>query len=1145
MKMAHRHKARYLHLICGCIALATAPHAHAASGTWNVNSTGNWNIAGNWNPAAVPGTAAGDVVGLNNDISNSRTITINTNVTLGTLNIGDTNSSNSFTLALSSGTFTFNNNGTGAVINQTSASAGDSITARFTLADNLAINNNTLHNAIIARPLTITGNISETGSVRSVTKSGSGAVILGGTNSYTGGTTVDSGAVIFRRTASQPSTGTATFGAGTIVGLGVGGAGFYSEADVNGAFANTLANAFMNATTAIGIDTTAGNFSYSYGGGAGNTRSLVKYGANTLTLNGLSTTAADNYTGTTVIDQGTLAIGADAVLTGGLTFGGTRLSNQVGTLDLSSASLTTGALIVQTENASAVNANTITIGSGRVLATNGNVTVGADLTTLSTGNPFTRLTATGSGSWNVVSSNGTFRVGTPATTVRGGSGILDMSGLANFSADLRTGASGSAGGLFNVGSSVGANGNGNTVLLAANSTISAATVTIGNPSGGDQLTQTLKLGSGTQVINANNINLSAGQRDSADVSFNTAAGTIKIRGAAGGDSDRANLTMLTQINTSAAITANFDVSGHAADMSFNNLTVLDLQTLIGSGLGRSATFSFDTGTMAANATLIGSRSSNTTTGSAALLNATMNIGSAGSFANTASLGTLTMGRYVSTGAITTGTQTMNSTLNITGANTAVDFATATMANYTGIAGFALNSGINISGGSLIGTGGIDMAAGNKGSVTSIIDLTGGTLSVGTAGVSGTNGIYRTITGATVAPTLIVNGGVLNMNGNAIGDASNLITTAFRSGTLSNVGQINGGAGLTKTTSGTLTLSGNNTYTGTTDIAAGTLRIGAGGTAGSISSSSTITGSSGALLAFSRTDDYGGVFANNIGGGLGLGLASGTLTLSGNNTYTGATSIAAGRLRVGPTGVLNSTSGISVSAGAAFDYNGSSPLAIAPTLLGSGSASRATLGGTGTITAALTLDDLGDTLSPGNSPGILAFGESQTWNSFAYVWETNNFVGTTAGTDFDQIAITGALDLTGGSGAYLLDITSLTSGNAAGDAGGFTDTTRAWTILTTTSGITGFDAANWTLSTANFTSTPVATGTWSIRQQGNAIVLDFIVVPEPTTAVLAGCGVILLAWRAVARRRPREHGEASAGRSRRRVRFPQASRSAPV
>lgn len=63
-------------VIVGCLAVmgATPSAAFAASGSWNVTTSGSWNTAGNWTPAAVPGTAAGDVVGLVNSITAARTV---------------------------------------------------------------------------------------------------------------------------------------------------------------------------------------------------------------------------------------------------------------------------------------------------------------------------------------------------------------------------------------------------------------------------------------------------------------------------------------------------------------------------------------------------------------------------------------------------------------------------------------------------------------------------------------------------------------------------------------------------------------------------------------------------------------------------------------------------------------------------------------------------------------------------------------------------------------------------------------------------------------------------------------------------------------------------------------------------------------
>ncbi len=337
-------------------------------------------------------------------------------------------------------------------------------------------------------------------------------------------------------------------------------------------------------------------------------------------------------------------------------------------------------------------------------------------------------------------------------------------------------------------------------------------------------------------------------------------------------------------------------------------------------------------------------------------------------------------------------------------------------------------------------------------------------------------------------------------------------------------------GVTKTGAGTWILSGANTYTGLTTVSAGTLGYGASNviSTGAVSvngatavldlganhsdSVGTVTVAGGGSItgtgtsALTSTGSFemqsGSVSAILNGSGIALNKTTGgTVTLSAANTYTGATLVSAGTLVVSA-GHINS-SAVTVAAGGKFAYNSSTARTGTVTLsgAGAGASNRAILGGTGTINTAVTLDNIGDTLSPGNSPGIQNYATNQTWNSFTYLWETNNFTGTTAGTDFDQITITGSLNLSGGIGAYLLDLNSLTAGNVAGNVPNFSEGNRTWTILTTTAGISGFNAAYWTIATGNFTSSPAWTGTWAISQSSNDLVLSYGVIPEPSTWAL--------------------------------------------
>ena len=235
-------------------------------------------------------------------------------------------------------------------------------------------------------------------------------------------------------------------------------------------------------------------------------------------------------------------------------------------------------------------------------------------------------------------------------------------------------------------------------------------------------------------------------------------------------------------------------------------------------------------------------------------------------------------------------------------------------------------------------------------------------------------------------------------------------------------------------------------------------------------------------------------------------SDGMLILTNTNTYSGATIIDQGAVEISTSGSINSSSGVTVAAGAKLIYNSSTTLAVVPLLNGNTLSNRAVLGGSGTVGTAVVLDDLGDTLSPGNSPGTLSFNQSQTWNSFSYDWEVNHFTGTTAGGNFDLITLANTLNLSGGSGSYVLNVLSLTTGNIGGDAPNFSEIDRSWTILTST-GLTGFDAANWTINTTGFSN--LEAGNWTLGQTGNDLTLTYTAVPEPRATLIGGLSILAL------------------------------------
>ena len=200
-----------------------------------------------------------------------------------------------------------------------------------------------------------------------------------------------------------------------------------------------------------------------------------------------------------------------------------------------------------------------------------------------------------------------------------------------------------------------------------------------------------------------------------------------------------------------------------------------------------------------------------------------------------------------------------------------------------------------------------------------------------------------------------------------------------------------GNGSLNVLSGGTALTGTNTYTQGTTIAAGAaLVVGFGGTTGSITGNVVNNGG----LGFFRSDDttFSGVIS---GSGMVAKNGDGVLTLSGVNTYTGGTSIVGGTIRIASDSALGGASGGLSLSGGTLATTASIASSRAVTLGGNGGtldvATGTTLSLSGNIsgTGALTKTGIGTLVLTGTntysglttiSAGVLQLGDGGTTGS---------------------------------------------------------------------------------------------------------------------------------------------------------------------
>lgn len=432
-------------------------------------------------------------------------------------------------------------------------------------------------------------------------------------------------------------------------------------------------------------------------------------------------------------------------------------------------------------------------------------------------------------------------------------------------------------------------------------------------------------------------------------------------------------------------------------------------------------------------------------------------------------------------------------------------------------------------GSIFGSGGINFA-GNGGSGGIVLsganEYSGGTtVSGGLVKLSGSGTLGST------SSSLTVDGGTLDLNGtpqtvgNLTGTGGTIANNSAGTNVILTIGSGNGSGGnyqgvitdhtsgtgtvaLTKTGTGTITLSGANSYSGGTTISDGTLSF----ANGSLGSSGSITMNGGTLQwSGSNTQDISSrltmvndetatfdthgnnvSFASSIGNNTSSSLikaGSGTLTLNSASTYSGGTTINSGTLTAAHadalgtgTTTVNSGGTLAIADGVGLATSAKVALNQGTLLGGSESSFTGTLSGSGTLDS-LTL----------TSQAVIEWSLSNPENP-----------GTA-----NQFTLAGALTIDGAA----IQITGVSPSNT-----GFWATPQSWSLIASSDGhvLTMTSTLGKVVdSNRNEYSSPF--GSFRAEIIDGGVTLNWAPIPEPSTYALLIGGTALV-WVAVRRRR---------------------------
>jgi fibronectin-binding autotransporter adhesin len=838
-----------------------------------------------------------------------------------------------------------------------------------------------------------------TGASGSLTKTTAATLTLSGANTYGGLTSVNGGTLSITSTGSLNSGDALTVGsAGTALIANAGQTlGAVSNSD---SAADSLDFTAATGTTTLASLTGAGNTNV-----VGNAAFTGSFDSGTLTVGGTATigtmtSGTANLNGATAsittLNGGTVNLGATVLtvsngtdagaitgangsltkitagtltLSGANTYGGLTSVNG-GTLSITSTgSLNSGDALTVGSTATALFAN-----SGQTLGSVSNADTAADSLDFTAATGTTTLASlTGAGNTNVVGNatittsfdTGTLTVGGAATIGTMTSGTANLNGATASITTLN-------GGTVNLGATVltVSNGTDASAITGASGSLTKTTAGTLTLSGANSFGGLTTVSGGILSVT------STGSLSSGDALTVGSAGTALFANAG---------QALGAVSNSDTAADSLDFTAATGTTTLASLTGAGNTSFVGNA---TITGSFDSGTLAVGgAATIGTMASGTAnlngaTAAITTLNGGMvNLGATVlTVINGTDAGTIT-GANGSLTKITAGT------LTLSGANTFGGLTTVSGGTLSITATGSLNSGDALTVGStataLFANAGQTLGAvSNADTSAGSLDFTaatGTTMLASLTGAGNTNFVGNAaITGSFDSGTLTVGGtatvgkmtsGTANLNGATAsittlnGGTVNLGATVLTVSNGTDAGAITGASGsLTKIAAGTLSLSGANTYGGGTALNGGTLVLGgtsAIGTMGNISFG-------GGTLEFTanNTNDYSpriknstaaitlntngqnvtmssAIDASNTGGLTKLG--GGTLLLSGNNSYTGLTTIEMGTVQLGnPNALGSAVDGTVVDPGAVLDLDGQNVGAEAITINGTGLAGNGAL-----------------------------------------------------------------------------------------------------------------------------------------------------------------------------------------------------------